>query len=77
MYVENLIFLKKQGVFDWYSIFLKVGEKALEEILADPEVIAQLDWLWSNKINNETSIVELSRQVDKGCVEDELKPIQK
>ena len=55
---------------------------ALEEILEDPEVIAQLDWLWSNKISsavNDTrsTVVEISQQVDKGCVKDELKPIQR
>merc|ERR1712209_6691 len=50
----------------------------IEELLEDPEVIAQLDWLWSNKMVNDTrSVVELSQQVDKGCVKEELKPIER
>ena len=55
-------------------------ETALEEILEDPEVIAQLDWLWSNKINSSEpgrSVVELSQEVDQGCVKDEPKPIER
>ena len=55
---------------------------ALEEILGDPETIAQLDWLWSNKIsanvnNTRSTVVEISQQVDKGCVKEELKPIER
>ena len=63
-------------------------ETALEEILEDPEVLAQLDWLWSNKMEKMTEedsghagntgcLAELSQQVDKGCVKEELKPIEK
>ena len=66
-------------------LIFQVGkETALEEILEDPEVLAQLDWLWSNRFANETDsgrptgcLVELSKQVDKGCVKEELKPIEK
>ena len=66
-----------------YTLFQAEKEAAaLEEILEDPEVIAQLDWLWSNKISNavndtRSTVVEISQQVDKGCVKDELKPIQR
>ena len=66
-------------------LIFQVGkETALDEILEDPEVLAQLDWLWSNRFANETDsgrptgcLVELSKQVDKGCVKEELKPIEK
>lgn len=53
-------------------------DTALEEILDDPEVLAQLDWLWSSNIQAGQSITDLSKQVDKGCDADEdLKPIKK
>ena len=56
-------------------------ETALEEIMEDTELVAQLDWLWSNKIKTSTedgqSIVELSEEVDQGCVKDEPKPIER
>ena len=53
-------------------------DAALEEILSDPETIAQLDWLWSSNVNNTRStVVEISQQVDKGCVKEELKPIER
>ena len=59
-------------------LFQSGTETAIEELLEDPEVIAQLDWLWSNKMVNDTrSVVELSQQVDKGCVKEELKPIER
>ena len=50
----------------------------MDEILEDPEIIAQLDWLWSNNLgahSEAANVVELSQQVDKGCVNEELKPI--
>jgi hypothetical protein len=60
-------------------------EAILEVLMEDPEAIAQLDWLWSNRLNStksETgpSLVELSQQVDKGCVKEDsniLKPIER
>lgn len=51
----------------------------IEDILEDSEAIAQLDWLWTNKIRNNLdggrNLVELSQQVDKGCLKDDRKPI--
>ena len=51
----------------------------MEDILEDPEAIAQLYLLWTNKISNNSesarNLVELSQQIDKGCVKEERKPI--
>ena len=51
----------------------------MEDILEDPEAIAQLYLLWTNKISNNSesgrNLVELSQQIDKGCVKEERKSI--
>ena len=51
----------------------------MEDILEDPEAIAQLYLLWTNKISNNSesgrNLVELSQQIDKGYVKEERKPI--
>ena len=72
------------AVFSRFFFQLQAEKEAaaLEEILGDPETIAQLDWLWSNKIsanvnNTRSTVVEISQQVDKGCVKEELKPIER
>ena len=59
--------------------FQVAKETSLEEILDDPEL-----WRWDpNRYASEKDsggggcLVELSKQVDKGCVREELKPIEK
>ena len=79
------VFSRIFSIFFNLCVYFLQAEKeaaALEEILGDPETIAQLDWLWSNKIsanvnNTRSTVVEISQQVDKGCVKEELKPIER
>lgn len=62
----------------------KIGREAvMEEILGDPETIAQLDWLWSSKHEDNKSkgetVVELSQQLDTDCMDvpNKQKPIER
>ena len=70
---------KKSRFICEYKKKFQARKTTMEDILEDPEAIAQLYLLWTNKISNNSesgrNLVELSQQIDKGYVKEERKPI--
>jgi hypothetical protein len=69
--------LRCGGCFKNVSVEFQVEKKLMSD---DVEAMAQLDWLWSSKLQQklhndgivETTVAELSRHLDKELLDDEL-----